>query len=341
MKSSLSSRFRYAIDAVLLEDVVADRDLREQVGLPPVHELPMAIEQIEELRLKRGAGAVGVEIGEKRVLGVFADEGGVQARGQPFGECGLASANRPVDRDVVEVQAAEKYIRIFMSPCVRALRARLRLAAGCASAPPRGRRPSRCHSRQRCPGSCISKTSGSCGTPLRRGPAAPADEDDRQERRWCLRPRRRRRIVIRLLRDPEARVRRRAALAAGRVGLPEALPDLLSVLRSDTDPEVRQMAAFALGLIGDKQPPRSRRCAWRSSIRRRSSRAAPLKRWASSATRRPPRTSASSSRTISAPLQHSVPMKAAIPWIRPRRRSGSASTRWRGSRRTTRLRPPC
>ena len=60
--------------------------------------------------------------------------------------------------------------------------------------------------------------------------------------------------VIRLLRDPEARIRRRAALAAGRVGLPEAAPDLITVLRSDTDPEVRQMAAFALGLLGDKQP---------------------------------------------------------------------------------------
>jgi len=61
--------------------------------------------------------------------------------------------------------------------------------------------------------------------------------------------------VIRLLHDPEARVRRRAALAAGRVGLPEAATDLIVALRSDTDPEVRQMAAFALGLLGDKQPP--------------------------------------------------------------------------------------
>ena len=59
--------------------------------------------------------------------------------------------------------------------------------------------------------------------------------------------------VIRLLRDPEARIRRRAALAAGRVGLADAAPDLIAVLRSDADPEVRQMAAFALGLLGDKQ----------------------------------------------------------------------------------------
>src|SRR5262249_16603868 len=49
----------------------------------------------------------------------------------------------------------------------------------------------------------------------------------------------------------EARVRRRAALAVGRVGLPAGIPPLVEVLK-DGDPEVRQMAAFALGLIGDR-----------------------------------------------------------------------------------------
>src|SRR3954468_6080475 len=61
--------------------------------------------------------------------------------------------------------------------------------------------------------------------------------------------------LLRLMRDPEARVRRRAALAVGRVGLAaDAAPDLITVMRSDADPEVRQMAAFALGLLGDKSP---------------------------------------------------------------------------------------
>ena len=55
----------------------------------------------------------------------------------------------------------------------------------------------------------------------------------------------------RLLTDTEARVRRRAALAVGRVGLPEGVP-LLTPLLNDADPEVRQMAAFALGLVGDR-----------------------------------------------------------------------------------------
>jgi cyclophilin family peptidyl-prolyl cis-trans isomerase/HEAT repeat protein len=62
--------------------------------------------------------------------------------------------------------------------------------------------------------------------------------------------------LIRLLRDGEARVRRRAALALGRVGLPEAV-EPLAMLLADEDVEVRQMAAFALGLIGDAsaRPP--------------------------------------------------------------------------------------
>jgi cyclophilin family peptidyl-prolyl cis-trans isomerase/HEAT repeat protein len=57
--------------------------------------------------------------------------------------------------------------------------------------------------------------------------------------------------LIRLLTDAEARVRRRAALAVGRVGLPEGIASLVRLLQSDSDPEVRQMAAFALGLLGD------------------------------------------------------------------------------------------
>src|SRR5688572_4261607 len=55
--------------------------------------------------------------------------------------------------------------------------------------------------------------------------------------------------LVPLLADAEGRVRRRAALATGRVGLVEGVEPLLPLL-SDADVEVRQMAAFALGLIG-------------------------------------------------------------------------------------------
>ena len=57
--------------------------------------------------------------------------------------------------------------------------------------------------------------------------------------------------LMTLLGDTEARIRRRSALAIGRVKLPEAIPGLTTLMQSDADAEVRQMAAFAMGLIGD------------------------------------------------------------------------------------------
>jgi cyclophilin family peptidyl-prolyl cis-trans isomerase/HEAT repeat protein len=50
--------------------------------------------------------------------------------------------------------------------------------------------------------------------------------------------------------DADRGLRRRAALAAGRIGDPGAVPALVPLLQ-DPEPEVRQMTAFALGLIGD------------------------------------------------------------------------------------------
>lgn len=56
--------------------------------------------------------------------------------------------------------------------------------------------------------------------------------------------------LLRLVSDPDVQIRRRSALAIGRVGLSAGLPALIAAL-GDPEPEVRQMAAFALGLIGD------------------------------------------------------------------------------------------
>ncbi len=55
----------------------------------------------------------------------------------------------------------------------------------------------------------------------------------------------------RLLRDPDRGVRRRAALAAGRLGDPALVPTLIDLM-NDQEPLIRQMAAFALGLVGDR-----------------------------------------------------------------------------------------
>jgi HEAT repeat protein/cyclophilin family peptidyl-prolyl cis-trans isomerase len=57
--------------------------------------------------------------------------------------------------------------------------------------------------------------------------------------------------LVTLLSDSESRIRHRAALAIGRVGLADGIDPLMPLLASDPEPEVRQIAAFALGLIGD------------------------------------------------------------------------------------------
>ena len=89
-------------------------------------------------------------------------------------------------------------------------------------------------------------------------PAAPRVAIFEQKMRWILQLEDQRQLravnggdLTTLTTDPEARVRRRAALAIGRVRLAEGIPALTAVLQSDGDPEVRQMGAFAMGLIGD------------------------------------------------------------------------------------------
>ncbi|CAN5382283.1 peptidylprolyl isomerase [soil metagenome] len=75
--------------------------------------------------------------------------------------------------------------------------------------------------------------------PGRRGRAAPAPPPEQPAN------------LVALLADADPRVRRRAALAIGRVGLLEGVPPLVERL-GDADSEVRGMVAFGLGLIGDQ-----------------------------------------------------------------------------------------
>jgi cyclophilin family peptidyl-prolyl cis-trans isomerase/HEAT repeat protein len=67
--------------------------------------------------------------------------------------------------------------------------------------------------------------------------------------------------LVPLLADADSRVRRRAALAIGRVGLHAGVGPLLEVLRTEPEPEVRQMVAFALGLLHDASAAAALRAA--------------------------------------------------------------------------------
>jgi HEAT repeat protein len=56
-------------------------------------------------------------------------------------------------------------------------------------------------------------------------------------------------VVENLLKNPVAKIRARAALAAGRIGDERALPALVSLLEKDSDSVVRATSAFAIGEI--------------------------------------------------------------------------------------------
>jgi cyclophilin family peptidyl-prolyl cis-trans isomerase/HEAT repeat protein len=71
--------------------------------------------------------------------------------------------------------------------------------------------------------------------------------------------------LVQLVGDPDGRVRRRAALAIGRVGLGGGVKPLVATLATDPEAEVRQTAAFALGLIGDGSAVGALRAALRDA----------------------------------------------------------------------------
>ena len=54
-------------------------------------------------------------------------------------------------------------------------------------------------------------------------------------------------VLEKLMHSPNAAIRKRAALAAGRIGREEAIPTLVGLLEKDPNTDVRTMAAFALG----------------------------------------------------------------------------------------------
>src|SRR4029077_13577316 len=73
-------------------------------GLAQAGLLAVAVEEVEELRLERAAGAVGVEVGEERGLHFLQHDRGVEPRAEALRHSGFARADRSFDRDVAELQ---------------------------------------------------------------------------------------------------------------------------------------------------------------------------------------------------------------------------------------------
>src|ERR1041384_7237798 len=90
---------------------------------------------------------------------------------------------------------------------------------------------------------CVSLTSATFGQ-KRSVPAATllliTKAED--ERRWDD-------DLRQLFASPNALIRKRAALAAGRIGNEDSIASLTDLLEKDADPTVRAMAAFAIGEV--------------------------------------------------------------------------------------------
>ena len=124
----------------------------------------------------------------------------------------------------------------------------------------------------------------------------------------------------RLLADGDRGVRRRAALAAGRIG-DASMAGALVARMNDTEPEVRQMSAFALGLLGD--PLAAERLVAALTDADRSCGLARWKRSAASAARarRPPSSrpfAPRCRRTRRSSPSRRRPGQRADPWLLPR-----------------------
>ena len=263
------------VDLVLVEQVIGDRQLIEEVDLPKSRLLAVAGEQREQLGLERRTRMATVEIGHEWVVGLVQQHCRIEAVTKVLGKDGFAYANRTFDGDIAEVQDGPQY---SSRRCVLLWR------AGRMQTTPESRALLLRTLRTLAPSSGLSAALGvvavaiACARTLPVAPPPLPTFGDKMG--WILRLEDQRILrdvppapmstasdtssplsggvflrpepdLVELLADSEPQVRRRAALAIGRVGRPEGVAPLVGGL-ADPQAQVRQMAAFALGLIGDR-----------------------------------------------------------------------------------------
>lgn len=226
----------------------------------------MTSEKGEKLRLKRGTGASSVKIWKERIFGIVEDGTRVQPRREPFGEHTLARGDRTLDRDVTKVQGAAsivKFLRAIMAPAMFTAefhygRARtlvglfLFVLYGCTTPPPVVVVPVAPSTDEQLSWILRLEDQRKLADPGQETPSVQVAiniSDDAESVALPAAPPPRPDLIA-LATDGAPYLRRRAALAIGRVGLSDGVDTLVSLL-SDPEPEVRQVAAFSLGLIGD------------------------------------------------------------------------------------------
>ena len=126
----------------------------------------------------------------------------------------------------------------------------LAVATACASAPPPSPAPAVAPPYESKIASILRLEDHRVLDDERSRPAPPAPAVDSRGRPLPAPPPPPAMDLVTLLGDTDARVRRRAALAIGRVGLAAGVAPLIGRLQ-DPDADVRAMVAFALGLVGD------------------------------------------------------------------------------------------
>ena len=231
----------------------------------------------EQLRLEGRARPAAAGVAVERVGRLVDHQRRVQPCREPLGERGLADAGRALDRDVPMGQGSEVYLIPSARPGridrPRSAPAAAAVAAAFPNGPPPRiapmlRRDGRAVRREeRRPAAALAlavaamlvlaQTACKETAPPVLVPPQPTFAEDsgaiiRLEDLRVLRdaadsPR----DLTAIAKRTDARLRRRAAFALGRVGDVAGRPALEALL-GDAEPAVRQAAAFGLGLLGDK-----------------------------------------------------------------------------------------
>src|SRR5205085_6368355 len=105
------------VDLVALEQVIAHRQLAEEIVLPECGLLAVPRQREKELRLKARARPLGIEVREERILRLVEHEGRVETRAEPVCKGRFADADGTLDGDIPKLTHSVRrvYTGVFFS----------------------------------------------------------------------------------------------------------------------------------------------------------------------------------------------------------------------------------